>query len=81
MTPKWTEKSVCPKCGGPLFLNMFQKGFRLNCKKCRFKVYPHPGEVSEDLIQRFLRENVAPQIKELQSRLDKWRSSFQHEGG
>ncbi len=79
MTPKWTENSVCPKCSAPLYLNLFQKGFRLRCNKCRFKVYPRPGEISEDLLQRFLRESVGPQIEAVRDRLNKYISSLRHE--
>ena len=78
MTPKWTENSVCPRCGAPLGLNLFQKGFRLRCKKCRFKVYPQPGEISEDYLQRFLSEHVSPQIKAAQPHLNKYISSLRH---
>lgn len=79
MTPKWTENSVCPRCSTPLNLRLFQKGFRLRCNKCRFKVYPRPGEISEDLLQRYLREAVKPQIEEGRARLDKWRASLRDE--
>lgn len=78
MIPKWTENSVCPRCSTPLNLRLFQKGFRLRCNKCRFKVYPRPGEISEDFLQRFLREGVGPQIEDAQSRLNKYISSLRH---
>lgn len=80
MTPKWDENSACPRCCAPLGLNLFQKGFRLRCNKCRFKVYPRPGEISEDLLQRFFRECVGPQIEAARAHLDKYISSLRHEG-
>jgi tRNA(Ile2) C34 agmatinyltransferase TiaS len=76
MTPKWTENSICPRCNSPLYLRLFQKGFRLRCKKCRFKVYPQPGEISEEFLQRFLRKGVAPQIEAYQTHLNKYISSL-----
>ena len=65
----YDENSVCPRCGGKLWLRLFQKGFRLRCKKCRFKVYPPIEQISEDLIQRHVERCTSPTPKEVHDHL------------
>jgi len=68
MKIKYDENSVCPKCGEHLYLNMFKKGYRLNCKKCRFKVYPPVEQISPDLLKAFVAQ-IGDQIDETLSQL------------
>ncbi len=75
MEPKWTGDSVCPACGGEIHVKLFQKGIRVDCKSCKFKIYPKPGDVSESLVRTFLDETVTPLIKDVRSHLNKCKSS------
>ena len=69
---KYDEKSRCPKCGGILALNLFKKGFRIKCTECRFKIYPPPEQISEELKQGFLQQWNAEKIQPMRSAIESY---------
>lgn len=74
---KYGLNSVCPNCNNQLAFNSLQRGFRIKCTKCRFKVYPVAIEqIEQELLDCFYGDHLKRHIDAARSRLHNCRSSL-----